>query len=27
MTYSCYEGKNEPCGKCPACELRNEALK
>ena len=26
LTYSCYSGKENPCGECFACELRNEAL-
>jgi 7-cyano-7-deazaguanine synthase len=26
-TWSCYEGGEAPCGKCPACVKRNEALK
>ena len=25
-TWSCYEGGNEPCGKCDACVKREEAL-
>lgn len=25
-TWSCYRGGNEPCGKCPACIKRTEAL-
>lgn len=25
-TWSCYGGDMEPCGKCPACEAREEAL-
>lgn len=26
-TWSCYTDKSEPCGKCLACKIRNEALK
>lgn len=26
MTYSCYEGYSEPCGKCLACQKREEAF-
>ena len=26
-TYSCYKGGKIPCGKCPTCIERNEALK
>lgn len=26
-TWSCYAGGKEPCGKCPACRKREEALK
>lgn len=26
-TWSCYRGDKEPCGKCPACLKREEALK
>lgn len=26
-TWSCYAGDNEPCGKCGACNVRNEAMK
>ena len=26
LTYSCYSGKEKPCGVCFACELRNYAL-
>lgn len=25
-TWSCYAGAKKPCGKCPACQKRNEAL-
>ncbi|MGQ0536334.1 MAG: 7-cyano-7-deazaguanine synthase [Methanobacteriota archaeon] len=27
LTWSCYEDGDEPCGTCPACEERNEALR
>ena len=26
-THTCYEGKNPPCGKCPACLLREKGFK
>lgn len=26
-TYSCYKGEDQPCGKCPTCKERAEALK
>lgn len=26
-SWSCYEGTGKPCGKCPACEKRQEALR
>lgn len=26
-TWSCYEGGDEPCGVCGACQVRNEAMK
>jgi len=26
-TYSCYRGTEPPCGKCPTCLQREEALK
>lgn len=26
-THTCYEGKNPPCGKCPACILREKGFK
>jgi 7-cyano-7-deazaguanine synthase len=26
MTHTCYEGKKPPCGKCPACILREKGF-
>lgn len=26
-THTCYEGKNPPCGRCPACKLRAKGFK
>ncbi len=27
LTHTCYEGKSQPCGKCPACKLRLKGFK